>query len=165
GIADLNKRMVLIVGAGGVARAAAYAMVRAGASVYITNRTAERAEKLAREVRCEALDWNARHKEGCHTVINCTPGGMNPHGDATPIHASFLRPEMIVFDTVYTPETTMLLREARSRGCQVITGVDLFVRQAGTQFRMFTGKEPPLEEMSEVLRKALSPVRVHDGDE
>lgn len=165
GTGDIVKRMVLILGAGGVARAAAYAMVRSGASVYITNRTAERAEKLAREVRCEALDWNARHKEGCDTVINCTPVGMHPHVDESPIHASFLRPEMVVFDTVYTPETTMLVREARSRGCQVITGVDLFVRQAATQFRMFTGREPPLDEMAAVLRKALSPVRVHDGDE
>jgi 3-dehydroquinate dehydratase/shikimate dehydrogenase len=165
GVVDLHKRMVLILGAGGVARAAAYAMVRSGASVYISNRTAERAEKLAREVKCDALDWNARHREGCDTVINCTPVGMHPHVDESPIHASFLRPEMIVFDTVYTPETTMLVREARSRGCQVITGVELFVRQAGTQFRIFTGREPPIEEMSAVLRKALSPVRVHDGDD
>jgi 3-dehydroquinate dehydratase/shikimate dehydrogenase len=60
----------------------------------------------------------------------------------------------------------MLVREARSRGCQVITGVDLFVRQAGRQFQLFTGLEPPLELMGQVLRRALSPVTLgDDGDD
>jgi 3-dehydroquinate dehydratase/shikimate dehydrogenase len=63
-----------------------------------------------------------------------------------------------VFDCVYTPETTLLLKEAKSRGCQVISGVDLFVRQAALQFRLFTGQEPPLEFMRTVVKRALSPV-------
>jgi 3-dehydroquinate dehydratase/shikimate dehydrogenase len=72
---------------------------------------------------------------------------------------------MTVFDLVYTPETTLLIREARNRGCQTITGVEMFVRQAGLQFQLFTGREPPLELMAKVLRRALSPVTIHDGDE
>jgi 3-dehydroquinate dehydratase / shikimate dehydrogenase len=159
---DLHKRMVLILGAGGVARAAAHAMAKCGASVHIANRTFDRATKLAREVHGEALDWNARHKEGCDLVFNCTPVGMHPNVDESPVHASFLRPGMVVFDTVYTPETTMLIREARTRGCLVITGVDLFVRQAGQQFHIFTGLEPPLELMATVMRRALSPVHLRD---
>jgi 3-dehydroquinate dehydratase/shikimate dehydrogenase len=71
---------------------------------------------------------------------------------------------MVVFDTVYTPETTMLIREAKTRGAQTITGVELFVRQAGAQFQMFTGLEPPLDLMGKVLRRALSPVTLHDED-
>ena len=161
---DLHKRMVLILGAGGVARAAAYALHRAGAIVHIANRTPARAEKLADEVNAEALDWTARHKEGCDLVINCTPVGMHPNVDESPLHASYLRPGMVVFDTVYTPETTMLIREAKTRGAQVITGVELFIRQAGGQFQLFTGQDPPLDLMGKVLRRALSPVTIHDDE-
>jgi shikimate 5-dehydrogenase len=84
--------------------------------------------------------------------------------DESPLHASYLRPGMVVFDTVYTPETTMLIREAKTRGAQVITGVELFIRQAGAQFRLFTGLEPPLDLMGRVLRRALSPVTIHDDE-
>jgi 3-dehydroquinate dehydratase/shikimate dehydrogenase len=161
---DLHKRMVLILGAGGVARAVAHALHRAGATVHIANRTLDRAEKLADEVIAEALDWTARHKEGCDLVVNCTPVGMHPNVDESPLHASFLRPGMVVFDTVYTPETTMLIREAKTRGAQVITGVELFIRQAGAQFSLFTGQDPPLELMGKVMRRAISPVTIHDDE-
>jgi 3-dehydroquinate dehydratase/shikimate dehydrogenase len=161
---DFHKRMVLILGAGGVARAAAYALHKAGAIVHIANRTLDRAERLADEVSGEALDWTARHKEGCDLVINATPVGMHPNIDESPLHASYLRPGMVVFDTVYTPETTMLIREAKTRGAQVITGVELFIRQAGGQFQLFTGQEPPLDVMGHVLRRALSPVTIHDDE-
>jgi 3-dehydroquinate dehydratase/shikimate dehydrogenase len=66
---------------------------------------------------------------------------------------------------VYTPETTMLIREARARGCQTITGVELFVRQAAEQFRLFTGKEAPIDLMTRVVRRALSPVTIHDDED
>jgi 3-dehydroquinate dehydratase/shikimate dehydrogenase len=161
---DLHRRLVLVLGAGGVARAAVHALHDAGATVYVANRTHDRAVKLAAEINAEALDWAARHKEGCDLVINCTPVGMHPNVDESPIHASFLRPDMVVFDTVYTPETTLLVREAKTRGAQAITGVELFVRQAGAQFQHFTGREPPLELMSKVLRRALSPVTLRDDD-
>ena len=73
---------------------------------------------------------------------------MHPNVDETPIHHSFLAPELIVFDTVYTPETTRLVREARERGCHVLTGVDMFVRQAALQFELFTGQPAPFELMT-----------------
>jgi 3-dehydroquinate dehydratase/shikimate dehydrogenase len=161
---NLHKRMVLILGAGGVARAVAHALHRAGANVHISNRTLERAERLAAEIDAEALDWNARHREGCDLVFNCTPIGMHPNVDDSPVHASYLRPGMVVFDTVYNPETTMLIREAKARGAQVITGIDMFIRQAGLQFKLFTGLEPPIEAMATTLRRELSPVRIHDAD-
>jgi 3-dehydroquinate dehydratase/shikimate dehydrogenase len=161
---DLHKRMVLVLGAGGVARAAAHALHKAGGIVHIANRTHDRAVKLASEIHAEALDWNARHKEGCDLVINCTPVGMHPNVDESPLHASFLRPGMVVFDTVYTPETTLLIREAKARGAQVVTGIELFIRQAGAQFQLFTGQEPPLDLMGNVLRRALSPVTLHDDE-
>ena len=65
---------------------------------------------------------------------------------------------MLVFDTIYTPETTLLLREAGERACYTLGGVDMFVRQAGLQFKLFTGQDPPLDVMMKLVRRALSPV-------
>lgn len=156
---QLANRTVLLLGAGGVARAIAYALQAEGAGLTITNRTAERAQKLAGEVRCKTIDWGGRHSVICDTLINCTSMGMHPNLDECPIHASFLKPGMLVFDTIYTPETTLLIREARSRGCLTLTGVDMFVRQAALQFRLFTEREPPIELMERTVRRALSPLQ------
>jgi 3-dehydroquinate dehydratase/shikimate dehydrogenase len=78
--------------------------------------------------------------------------------DESPIHFSALKPGMIVFDTIYTPETTLLIREARTRGCYTITGVDMFVRQAARQIELFVGQTPDVAVMREIMRKALSPL-------
>jgi shikimate dehydrogenase len=155
----LASRNVMIVGAGGVARAIAFALHKEKATITITNRTAERGEALATEVGCKFIDWAARHSVECDTFINCTSVGMHPNIDESPIHHSYLKPGLMVFDTIYTPETTMLIREARTRGCHVLTGVDMFVRQAGLQFELFTGQPAPLELMGTLVREALSPVR------
>jgi 3-dehydroquinate dehydratase/shikimate dehydrogenase len=160
----VHSRTVLILGAGGVARAVAHALQREGANVTIVNRTAERAHKLAEEVGCRTLDWGGRHSVICDTLVNCTSVGMHPNVDETPMHASFLKPGLTVFETVYTPEQTLLVKEARTRGCHVITGVEMFVRQAALQFRLFTGETPPVDAMYKVVRKALSPVTIKDED-
>ncbi len=161
----LISRTVLILGAGGVARAIAHALHKEKVAVTIANRTLERGQKLAEEVGCKFVEWTARHSVTCDTIINCTSVGMHPNLDEAPIHHSFLKPGLMVFDTVYTPETTMLIREARDRDCHVLTGVDMFVRQAGLQFTLFTGKPAPLELMTKLVRRALSPVHVVDDEE
>ncbi|MGL6096304.1 MAG: shikimate dehydrogenase [Fimbriiglobus sp.] len=154
-----DQLFVLILGAGGVARAIAHGLHKEGAHITITARTQERAARLAAEVQCKVVDWAARHNVlPCSVVINCTPVGMFPDVDDCPVHASFLKPGLIVFDTIYNPETTKLIREAKARGGSVITGVDMFVRQAAAQFEAFTGTVPPLDPMRELVRKALSPV-------
>lgn len=154
----LASRTALILGAGGVARAVAHGLKHEGAQLTIANRTHERAVALAEEVGCKAVDWEARHNILCDTLINCTSVGMFPHMDESPVHSSCLKPGLVVFDAIYTPETTLLVREALERGCHVITGVDMFVRQAAAQFQLFTGREAPFELMTEVARRALSPV-------
>ncbi len=154
----LNQCAILILGAGGAARAIAHALHREGSQLTITSRTPERSHQLAEEVNCKTLDWHARHSIFFDILINCTPIGMHPNVDEAPIHFSILKPGVTVFDTVYSPETTLLIREARARGCETITGVDMFVRQAAKQFEMFTGQEPPVEAMREIIRKALSPL-------
>jgi 3-dehydroquinate dehydratase/shikimate dehydrogenase len=160
----LASRMVMILGAGGVARAIAHGLNREGVGLTIANRTEERGKKLAEEVGCKYVDWSARHNVVVDTLINCTSVGMHPNLDESPIHHSFLKPGLMVFDTIYTPETTMLVREARSRGCHVLTGVDMFVRQAGLQFKIFTGQDPPLELMTKLVRRALSPIQSRDDE-
>jgi 3-dehydroquinate dehydratase/shikimate dehydrogenase len=154
----LAKRTVLLLGAGGVARSIAYGLADAGCQLIITNRTSERAQKLAADVGCRSIEWGARHGVICDTVINGTSIGMHPNVDESPLHNSFLRPGLVVFDTIYTPETTLLLRDAQERGCHTLGGVDMFVRQAGLQFKLFTGQDPPLEFMTALVRRALSPV-------
>jgi 3-dehydroquinate dehydratase/shikimate dehydrogenase len=71
----------------------------------------------------------------------------------------------MVMDIIYTPETTLLVKEARSRGCRVLTGVDMFVRQAALQFELFTGQHAPLDLMRRVVKRALSPVTLREEDD
>jgi 3-dehydroquinate dehydratase/shikimate dehydrogenase len=87
---------------------------------------------------------------------------MHPNVDDSPLHHSFLKPGLIVFDTVYSPEQTLLLKEARERGCHLLSGVELFVRQAALQFRLFTDQEAPVELIRKVVRRALSPVTIRE---
>src|SRR5207302_5656120 len=136
-----------------------------GALVTIANRTADRAQTLAQEIGCRHVEWTARHSVLCDMVVNCTSVGMHPHVDESPLHPSYLKPGLIVFDTVYTPEQTLLVKEARDRGCHVITGVELFIRQAALQFELFTGREAPVDLMRKVLKRALSPVVIRDEEE
>jgi len=154
----LASKTVLVLGAGGIARAVAHALQHENALVTVVNRNGERAHKLAEEVGCRAVDWAMRHQVLCDMLVNCTSVGMHPNVDETPIHHSFFKPGLLVFDTVYTPETTLLIKEARARSCQTLTGVELFVRQAVLQFKLFTGTEAPLEPLRQMVRKALSPV-------
>jgi len=161
----LERKTVLILGAGGAARSLAQAVARAGGAVLIANRSPERATKIAAEVGGRTVDWLTRDKTPFDILINCTPVGMHPNVDDTPFPAPALRPGQVVMDTVYTPENTLLIKDARARGCQVRTGVDMFVRQAAMQFALFTGQEAPLELMHKLVKRALSPVLIRDEDD
>lgn len=149
---SLAGKRVLILGAGGAARAIAHALVRREAVVTVTNRTQQRADELAAAAGCHAAAYETRHEVPADVLINCSPVGMFPHVEDTPFEAAGLRPGMVVFDTVYNPEHTRLLREADRCGCTIVTGVEMFVRQAALQFRLFTGQAPPVEVMRAALR-------------
>jgi 3-dehydroquinate dehydratase/shikimate dehydrogenase len=156
---QLTGKRVMVLGAGGVARAIMYGLERHQAKVCVACRTRDRADALAEAFSARAVDWAARHTVETEIVVNCTPVGMHPNVDETPYSKSHLKPGMVVFDTVYNPESTLLLKDARHRGCQVVTGVEMFIRQAGLQFFLFTGKEAPTDVMLEALRRAIGPVR------
>lgn len=156
----LAGRRAMILGAGGVARAIALGLIDAGVDVSITNRTAERAVNLAQELGCKQLQWENRGSEFVDILINCTPLGMFPDSiNQTPFKTNWLREEMLVFDTVYNPENTLLIKEARQRGCRTVSGIEMFIRQAATQFEFFTGESSPLETMREAFRQKISAVR------
>jgi 3-dehydroquinate dehydratase/shikimate dehydrogenase len=155
----LRNTKVLVLGAGGVARAIAYGLQRRGAKMTIASRTRARADALAQAFGGKAVDWPSRHISDTDILVNCTPVGMHPNVDESPFNKSNLKPSMIVFDTVYNPESTLLLKEARARGCHVVTGVDMFIHQAALQFLLFTGREPPDSVMRETLKRAIGPVR------
>jgi 3-dehydroquinate dehydratase/shikimate dehydrogenase len=156
----LFEKHVLILGAGGVARSIAFGLVRRGANVTITNRHDERATRLAEEVGCRAVTWSARASTMTDVIVNCTPVGMHPNVDDTPLPpGAFGRSSMVVFDTIYHPENTMMLKLARERGCKPVTGVDMFLRQAALQFKLYTGQEAPRKVMEDALRRRLSPLR------
>jgi 3-dehydroquinate dehydratase/shikimate dehydrogenase len=163
--ASLQSRVVLVLGAGGIGRTVAHALRTEGALVNVANRTSERAAVLAEEVGGRHVEWQGRHSVLCDVVVNCTSVGMHPDVDETPLHPSFLKPGLVVFDTIYTPETTLLVKEARARGCQVITGVELFVRQAAQQFKLFTQRDAPIELMRKAVKRALSPIALRDEED
>lgn len=156
----LLDRQVLILGAGGVARAIAFGLARRGASITITNRHDERATNLAEEVGCRTVNWGQRASTLAEIIINCTPVGMHPHVDDTPVPpGAFQREGMTAFDTVYHPENTMFLKLARERGAQTVSGVDMFVQQAANQFALYTERDAPLDVMRDTVRRKLGPVR------
>jgi 3-dehydroquinate dehydratase/shikimate dehydrogenase len=156
----LFEKQVLILGAGGAARAIAFGLMRRGAHLTITNRHDERATRLAEEVGCRTVNWGMRASNLVDVVINTTPVGMHPNVDDTPLPAAaFNRPNMVVFDTIYHPENTMLIKLARERGCLAVTGVDMFLRQAAIQFKLYTGLDAPMDVMVIALKHKLSPLR------
>jgi 3-dehydroquinate dehydratase/shikimate dehydrogenase len=152
----LFEKPVLILGAGGAARSIAFGLARRGANVTITNRHDERAASLAEEVGCRTINWGQRAGTMAEIVINCTPVGMHPNVDDTPVPpATFSRPEMLAFDTVYHPENTMFLKLARERGSKTVSGAEMFIRQAAAQFRLYTGQDAPIDLMREILSRKL----------
>lgn len=149
-------KTILVLGAGGAARAVAFAMRGRGFDVTITSRTLDRARKIAGDVNCKAVDWSHRYRVPYDCIVNATPVGMHPNVDETPYDRQHLRSYMVVFDTVYNPENTLFVKEARSIGCRIVTGVDMFVRQAAVQHRIWHGVEPPPGVMREALKRATA---------
>jgi 3-dehydroquinate dehydratase/shikimate dehydrogenase len=153
-------KTALVLGAGGAARAVAFGLKRKGIDVTVTSRTAERADKIAAAVGCKAVAWNSRYRLPYDCLVNATPVGMHPNVDETPYEKDHLRPYMIVFDTVYNPENTLLMKEARATGCRTITGVEMFVRQAAIQFRIWHGVDPAPQVMREALKRATASAKI-----
>jgi 3-dehydroquinate dehydratase/shikimate dehydrogenase len=149
--AGLRKMPIAVIGAGGGARAVVAGLAEAEAKIKIYNRTVERAKHLAADFKCDYASLDKLHKLKEKLIVNCTSIGMHPHVDASPIDVNILQKHMAVFDTVYTPPETLLLKHAKQTGCKTISGVDMFLKQAAEQFRLFTGHNANTEMMRKIL--------------
>jgi shikimate dehydrogenase len=135
---------VLIMGAGGVARAIVFALRQLGFShVLVTNRDLKKVKLLNSILPCEAVPWEERYKIGADLLINATSVGMRPDVEQTPMAAEFLGQSRAVMDVVVSPMDTKLIREARSLGLMVAPGHLISLEQAIAQFRLYTGVVPP----------------------
>jgi 3-dehydroquinate dehydratase/shikimate dehydrogenase len=152
----LKGKKVILLGAGGAARAIAFGLKDEGAKITIVNRNYERAQSLAREVGCHDMRLDDLQVIEGDILINATPVGMFPEIDKTPVTGKKLRPGMIVFDTIYNPAETKLLREARVQGCKVVGGLPMFVYQAAAQFTLWTGETPPFELIEKIAYENLT---------
>jgi 3-dehydroquinate dehydratase/shikimate dehydrogenase len=159
-VGPLEKRLslrgakVLVLGAGGAARAAVFGVRDKGAEVFILNRTPETAQKLARQSGSKTIKKDALAKTTFDVIINATPVGMAGNKAAPILEAKDLNTRL-VFDLVYNPLETPLIRMARQQSIPIITGIEMFVHQGARQFEIFTGKPAPEEEMFRVVLHAL----------
>ena len=140
---DLRNVPVAVVGAGGVSRAIVAGLTDAGAKVTIYNRTVERAKELATEFGCQFAGLDKLSTMNAKLLINCTSIGMHPNVEATPVPTEYVKPDMTVFDTVYNPAETLLLKQAKQKGARTIDGVAMFVNQAAAQFSS-SPADPPI---------------------
>jgi 3-dehydroquinate dehydratase/shikimate dehydrogenase len=150
----LKGARIAVLGAGGAARAAVFGLVEQGAEVFVVNRTHEKAVALARSAKAKSLKHELFAKSRFDALINTTPCGMAGNKDALPIAANELNASL-VFDMVYNPLETPLLKLAKSRGIPVVSGLEMFVQQGARQFEIWTGKPAPESEMMRVVELEL----------
>ncbi len=149
----LEGARILVIGAGGAARAAVFGLKERGAEVYILNRSAAPAKKLAHQARARIIKRPDLKKLAFDVIINATPVGMG-NSKESPLQDKEINARY-VFDMIYDPPETRLLKLARERGAQVIPGIEMFVHQAARQFEIWTGKPAPWDEMLRVVLLSL----------
>jgi shikimate dehydrogenase len=164
GIEPRGKKIV-VLGAGGAAKGISFILAGAGAGLVILNRTLSRAEELAAQMaqfyrqhlKAMALSEANLKKalDGADVLVNTTSAGIMPDVDLTPVPAGLLKPDITVFDIVYNPLETRLLREAKAAGARTIDGLDMLVWQGALAFEKWTGHKAPFEVMKQAAVKAL----------
>ena len=161
---NLDGERVLVLGAGGAARAAVYGLIRAGAEVVIVNRTRSRAEALMQHLRASAgiagirlMTLDAAAEWGMSLIVNCTSVGLHPHVNQSPWRQSLPFPAGVtVYDMVYRPANTALMRQCAAHGGRAIGGLGMLARQGAIAFELWTGVSPPIDLMQRVLQNALA---------
>jgi 3-dehydroquinate dehydratase / shikimate dehydrogenase len=149
----LGSSSVLLVGAGGAARAAAFALARAGSAVTIWARRPQRALALARAVGGETIDRSEIERRSFDAIVNCTPVGIHP-GAGSPLESRELNCRLVM-DLIYRPLKTELLRRAERRGVETVSGVDMFVAQGVAQWELWMGETAPERIMRRAVLAAL----------
>jgi 3-dehydroquinate dehydratase/shikimate dehydrogenase len=149
----LSGSRVLVLGAGGAAKAAVFGAKARGAEVFILNRTPADAQKLAKKAHAKAIKRTDLAKLDFDVIVNATPVGMGGNGQ-TILNEKELKAKYI-FDLVYNPLETKLLSMAKGKGLQPISGLEMFVQQGAQQFEIWTGKPAPVSEMRMVVMREL----------
>jgi shikimate dehydrogenase len=166
----VEGRRALVMGAGGSARAAVWALAVQGASVSVWNRTPERADELVRDLarvgsetpaegRLRAVTEAQIRGNGYELFVNCTAIGMRDEDpfESLPLDRERLGDGLVVVDLVYAGSESRLTDEARSRGATAVEGIEVLVRQGAESLRIWTGAEPPLDVMREAARAMPEP--------
>ncbi|WP_243544531.1 shikimate dehydrogenase [Pseudodesulfovibrio tunisiensis] len=148
----------LVMGSGGAARAAVAGLMELGVSeVAVTNRTRSRAQSIAHDFAVRYVDWDMRAEESPGLIVNCTPLGMQGEfRDQSPWDGNRFPENAVVYDMVYNPLETLLLRQARKAKCIVISGLDMFLNQGLAQFELWTGHRLDEAAAREVLLNKLA---------
>ncbi len=153
---DLKDKNVLIIGSGGTAKAIGFGVKASGARLTVTYKSnKQRGQQLAGMLDCQCVPVDDARDLPVDVLINCSPVGMHPNVEETPFPTRNLKPGTVVFDSVYNPPETRLIREARAAGCIAISGVELFINQAVDQFELWTGKKAPVQAMRDALLEAI----------
>ncbi len=161
----LNGKLVLLLGAGGAARAVGFGLKERGTRLMISNRSPDRGQELARDLGCLYTPFPSINKDEIDVVVNATPVGMLWQPDESPFPRRDLKKRMTVMDLVYRPLRTRLLQEAEEEGCRTINGLEMLIRQAAEQILLWTGIKPDLDEIRGDLRKALGEIETRNVNE
>ncbi|MEM3422051.1 MAG: shikimate dehydrogenase [Candidatus Hadarchaeum sp.] len=167
-VGKVKGKRVLLLGAGGAARAIAFSLLKAGAELSIANRTVSRAkelaslieQKLGKEVPTISIDRRTlkRFITNTEVLINATSVGMRPRIDETLVTAEMMHRNLTVYDIVYKPIRTRLLLEAEKAGAMTVDGLGMLVRQGALAFEIWTGKRAPIKVMEDAVRREIGKV-------
>jgi len=165
---DPRDKKVVMIGAGGAARAVSFYLLREIKSLSIINREedfdiatnlkqrlSDSYEKAIETIKLENEDKVKKAIQNADLLVNVTPVGMHPKVDATPVKKEWLHPDLFVFDVIYNPIETKLLKEAKEIGCETQSGIEMFINQGWLAFKWWTGKEPDKEIMRKVIIEQL----------
>jgi shikimate dehydrogenase len=154
-VVDLSGMSCLLVGAGGAARAIGFVLREEGVRLTVANRSPERGMELARSLQSRFVPLGDLRRIDADILIQTTSVGMYPHTEQCPIPEDLIKGDVVVMDIIYNPIETRILKVARAHGSKTINGLSMFINQGAEQFRLWTGLEPPLREMTRVVKEAL----------
>ena len=151
----LKDKNVLIIGAGGVAQPIAYHLRKNGAKIFCNNRDNEQAEALCKKFGGTVIDAKKVSELEFDLIVNATPIGMPPYVELSPVPKSIIRPSTVVFDVIYTPLETQLLKDARAQGAKTISGLTMFIAQAIEQERLWLGRDVINDGYTELIKNHI----------
>ena len=154
----IKDKTFVIIGAGGTAMAAVYGILKESGLPIIVNRTIAKGKSLSNKFKCPFYSFADLVKIKADCLINTTPIGMYPNTDQSPVEASMLTGYKYVIDVIYNPQKTKLLCDAEAQGCNIVSGLDMFVHQGAQQLKLWTGIEPPRALMKKVVTERLNKI-------